>query len=78
MSRLANLSTAKVIKALKALGWSERRQSTGRNPHIVMTKPGNPVHLSVPNHKGKDVHPHLLARILKDAGVGIDEFLAAV
>ncbi len=78
MSRLANLKTAKVVQALKALGWAERATSTGKNPHIIMKQDGNPVHISIPNHKGKDVKPGLLSRILKDAGVDIDTFLNAL
>lgn len=78
MSKLANLKAAQVIRALRGLGWVERKTSTGKNPHVVMVKAGHAAHISVPVHKGKDVNPHLLGRVLKDAGVDIDEFLDAV
>jgi predicted RNA binding protein YcfA (HicA-like mRNA interferase family) len=44
----------------------------------VLCKKGNPALITVPFHKGKDVNPFLLQRQLKDAGIPLDEFLAAL
>jgi predicted RNA binding protein YcfA (HicA-like mRNA interferase family) len=68
LSLLTNKKPAKVVKALKRLGWEERATSSGRNPHKVMKKQGNPVLITVPFHKGKDVKPALLWDQLKAPG----------
>jgi predicted RNA binding protein YcfA (HicA-like mRNA interferase family) len=76
--KLTNLSASQVIKALKRLGWSERTTSTGRNPHKIMKKDGNPALISIPMHLGKDVSPGLLRKDLKNAGIPLDKFLDAL
>ena len=73
--RLTNLKPTKVVAALARLGWFERKTSSGRNPHKVMKKPGNPALITIPWHKGKDVCAPLLESQLKAAGVSLEEFL---
>jgi len=76
--KLTNLKPSQVVAALKRLGWTERARSSGRNPHRILKKEGNPALISIPFHKGRDVRAPLLERQLKDAGIPIDEFLAAL
>jgi predicted RNA binding protein YcfA (HicA-like mRNA interferase family) len=76
--KLTNHKPDKVIKALRRLGWKERTTSSGRNPHKVMKKEGNPSLITIPIHKGRDVKSGLLSDQLKRAGISLDEFLAAL
>lgn len=71
--RLPEASGEKHAAAFSRLGWTRSRMG-GRN-HIIMHKPGNPAVLSIPNHL--KVKRLLLAGLLKRAGVGLDEYLAA-
>lgn len=64
-------------KAFTRLGWTRDRATKGRNPHIILVKPGAPATLSIPNHKGKDVKRVLIAKLIKAAGVTEAEYLAA-
>lgn len=63
-------------KTFERLGWS-RSTTRGRNPHIILTKPGCRHTLSLPNHHGKDVKRALLAGLLKLAEVSEAEYLKA-
>lgn len=64
-------------KAFERLGWTQVRKTKGKNPHIIMEKPGHRSTLSIPVHKGRDVKRDLLAGLLKDVGVSEDEYLRA-
>jgi predicted RNA binding protein YcfA (HicA-like mRNA interferase family) len=69
MGRMAQIVAARMIRALVRLGWTRDRQ---KGSHVVLTNAGRSV--TVP------LHPVLkegTARaILKQAGVGEDEFFA--
>lgn len=58
----------KHAKAFERLGWTRAREA-GRNPHIVLTKTGVNVTITLPAHKGQDVKRALLQRQLKLAGI---------
>jgi predicted RNA binding protein YcfA (HicA-like mRNA interferase family) len=45
-----------------------------RGDHIIMTKPGHPATLSVPDHR--QLKPGTLRALIRKAGLTVDEFLA--
>jgi predicted RNA binding protein YcfA (HicA-like mRNA interferase family) len=48
MASLPVLSGREVVKAFESFGWSVARQSSS---HVIMTKHGETVTLSVPDHR---------------------------
>jgi predicted RNA binding protein YcfA (HicA-like mRNA interferase family) len=71
MGRLANVSGRDAAKAFQKAGW----QAVGQvGSHLVMTKPGVRVNLSIPQHKELSVGT--LRALIRAAGLTVDEFLA--
>jgi predicted RNA binding protein YcfA (HicA-like mRNA interferase family) len=62
-----------VVGAFRKLGWEVARQ---RASHIILTKPGHPATLSVPDHP--QVAREALRALINRAGLTVEEFLAAV
>jgi predicted RNA binding protein YcfA (HicA-like mRNA interferase family) len=75
MPKLPSVSGAEAVRAFERLGFRVVR-ITGS--HHVMEKPGHPLNLAVPVHKGKNLKTGLLHRLIRTAGVTADEFLAAL
>ena len=73
MAAVPLLSGQEVVRVFKSFGWSVSRQ---RGSHIIMTKDGEIATLSVPNHK--EVARGTLRRLIRDANLTTDEFVAAV
>jgi predicted RNA binding protein YcfA (HicA-like mRNA interferase family) len=69
MSRLPVLSGREVVKALARIGCYVRDQ---RGSHVHLRHPSRPP-LTVPNHP--EVARGTLRRILRDAGLTVEEFL---
>jgi predicted RNA binding protein YcfA (HicA-like mRNA interferase family) len=59
------------MRVLERTGWKLART---RGSHHYFVHPRNPNVISVPNHPG-DLKRGLIAGILKDAGIGREEFL---
>lgn len=55
------------------LGWVFRRQA---GSHMILTKAGSIVSLSVPDHK--ELAPGTLRKLIRLAGVSVDEFCASL
>lgn len=73
MARLANISGSQAVKIFKKLGW----QVVGQvGSHVVMTKPGIRVNLSVPQHKELSIGT--LRALIRNAGISVDEFILKV
>jgi predicted RNA binding protein YcfA (HicA-like mRNA interferase family) len=72
MASLPVLSGREVVEAFESFGWSVARQSSS---HIIMTKQGGTVTLSVPDHK--EVAKGTLRSLIRAANLTIDEFVAA-
>lgn len=70
MSHLPMISGRKAVAAFSRLGWVERGQV---GSHVVMTKHGVPVNLTVPSHK--ELATGTLRRLIRDAGISIDDFM---
>jgi len=69
--KLKPLKSERVIKVLEKLGFEQIRQS---GSHIVFKHP-NGQWTTVPIHKGKDIARGTLRKIIKDAGVTVEEFM---
>jgi predicted RNA binding protein YcfA (HicA-like mRNA interferase family) len=71
LTRLPQLSARDLIRFLKAQGFVEDRQS---GSHMTLWHAERRIQVTVPIHAG-DIGRGLAARILKDAGYGVDEYL---
>ena len=69
MPRLPVLSSGEVVRTFENLGWNVARPGA----HIVMTKPGSSVTLSIPNHR--EVARGTLRSLIRSAGLTVDEFV---
>ena len=67
--RLPVVSGLDAVKAFTKAGWTAIRQ---HGSHVIMTKPGYDITLSVPQHR--ELKRGLMARLVKDAGLTIEEF----
>lgn len=74
MTKLPELKTAKVIKALNKLGFYELRHKGG---HAVY-RHDDGRWMTVPIHPTKSLDPELLADILKQVRVTPEEFLNVI
>ncbi len=70
MSKLANISGAKAVKAFIKAGWIKVGQV---GSHVVLTKIGVRVNLSIPKHKELSIGT--LRKLIRVAGLTIDEFI---
>ena len=71
MSKLPIISARDAIRAFERIGYRQVRQ---RGSHIRLRDETNPKHLplTVPNHK--TLKPGLLRKLIRDAGLSVDEF----
>jgi len=70
VARLANISGKEAAKAFGKAGW----QAIGQvGSHLVMTKAGERVNLSIPQHKELSVGT--LRALIRCAGMTVEEFL---
>lgn len=70
MARLANISGKEAVKAFEKAGW----RSVGQvGSHLVMSKPGLRVNLSIPQHKELSVGT--LRALIRHAGITVEDFL---
>ena len=69
--KLPVVTAAQVVRALHRDGWHDDHQ---RGSHRYLLHPTKPNRVTVPMHKGKDLPSGMVARILKDAGLTVEEF----
>ncbi len=70
MGRLSNISGKETVKAFQKAGW----QTAGQvGSHLVMTKSGIRVNLSIPQHKELSVGT--LRALIRNAGMTVEDFL---
>jgi len=74
MGRLAGFSYRKIVSLLKKLGFVFYRQAAGS--HEIWYNPKTNRFITIPNHTG-DMPEGTLRAILKQAGISVDDFLAA-
>lgn len=70
MGRLGNISGKQAVKAFRKAGW---RQVGQVGSHLVMTKQGLRVNLSIPQHK--ELSTGTLRALIRYADLTVDEFL---
>ncbi|MFN2453313.1 MAG: type II toxin-antitoxin system HicA family toxin [Pyrinomonadaceae bacterium] len=70
MGRLNNISGKETVKAFQKAGW----QTVGQvGSHLVMTKSGIRVNLSIPQHKELSIGT--LRALIRNAGLTVEDFL---
>ncbi len=72
MSRLPQLTARELIRFLKSQSFVEDRQS---GSHLTLWHAERRVAVTIPVHTGCDMGRGLAARILKDAGFTVDDYL---
>jgi len=70
MGRLNNISGKEAVKVFQRAGWNAIGQV---GSHLVMTKPGIRVNLSIPQHK--ELSLGTLRALIGHARLTVDEFL---
>ncbi len=69
--KLKLCSGAEAVRKFQRAGWSVARQ---KGSHVMMTKSGYQYTLSIPQHD--ELGPGLLRKLLRQAGITVDEFNA--
>lgn len=69
MSRLPRVSGREAVAAFQRAGFEIRRH---RGSHIVMTKTGVPVTLSIPDHR--ELAAGTLRALVRKAGLTVEQF----
>ena len=70
MPRLPVISGKEVVRAFERAGWKMSRRE---GSHIILTKAGTPVTLSVPDHR--EVKRGTLRSLVRKAGLSVEEFI---
>jgi predicted RNA binding protein YcfA (HicA-like mRNA interferase family) len=70
IGELSNISGKEAVKAFERAGWAVRGQV---GSHVMMTKEGVRVNLSVPQHKELSVGT--LRKLIRVARLGVEEYL---
>lgn len=70
MPRLPVVSGREAVTAFERAGWQVRRR---KGSHIILTKPGSLVSLSVPDHQELD--RGLLLKLIRKADLTVKEFM---
>jgi predicted RNA binding protein YcfA (HicA-like mRNA interferase family) len=69
---MPSVTARELVAFLRAQGFAEDRQS---GSHVTLVHPERGS-VTVPRHPGADLGRGLAARILKDAGFSVDDFIA--
>ncbi len=72
-SKLPVISGREAVQLFESFGWRVARQNSS---HIILTKPGEIVTLSVPDHK--EVARGTLRSLIRAANLTVDEFIASM
>ena len=70
MPRLPVISGREAVHAFERAGWKVSRRE---GSHIIMSKAGMPVTLSVPDHQ--EVRRGTLRSLIRNAGMSVEEFI---
>ncbi len=69
MPRLPRISGREAVAAFQRAGFEARRQ---RGSHVVLTRPGFPATLSVPDHD--ELQMGTLRALIRKAGLTVEQF----
>jgi len=72
MPRLPQITARELVRFLKSQGFVEDRQS---GSHMTLWHDLRKVSVTIPIHTGTDLGRGLAARILKDAGFSVEDYL---
>jgi len=72
MTRMLQATARELVRFLKAQGFVEDRQS---GSHLTLWHAERNISVTIPVHTGCDIGRGLAARILKDAGFSVEEYL---
>ncbi len=72
MPAIPSISGRDAAKVFRSFGWRVIRHGN----HIIMVKDGQIISLSIPDHK--EVARGTLRNIIRDAGLTVAEFVAAI
>lgn len=72
-SKMPVISGRDAVRVFQKFGWQVARQASS---HIILTKAGEIVTLSVPDHK--EVARGTLRSLIRSANLTVDEFVAAI
>ena len=75
MPRMPRATGAEIVRALHSLGWTIAAQ---RGSHVQLKHPDRAGRVTVPIHAGETIGPRLLASILAQAGLSVDELRSAL
>ena len=70
MSKVPRVNARQLIKVVEKLGFKLVRQSGSHR--IYKNEEG--IRLTIPYHSGKILHPKIVASILDDTDISVDEF----
>jgi len=73
MAELPVASGREARRAFERCGWLFRRQ---HGSHMILTKDGSLVSLSIPDHR--ELAPGTLRKLIRLAGLSVEEFIAAL
>ena len=73
MPPLPVLRPREVVRAFERLGWQIARQ---KGSHIILTRPGSTVTLSIPDHD--EVARGTLRALIAKGGLTVDQFISAL
>jgi predicted RNA binding protein YcfA (HicA-like mRNA interferase family) len=66
-------SGEQAVRVFVAFGWTVQRQ---RGSHVILTKPGSIVSLSVPDHR--ELARGTLRKLIRFAGLTVEQFASAL
>ncbi len=75
MRRMPRITGSEVLRTLRSLGWVVVVQ---RGSHVQLKHPDRLGRVTIPIHAGETIGLRLLASILSQAGLSVDEFRAAL
>lgn len=71
MSKLPTVTSREAIQAFGRAGFEVARQESS---HVTMKKPGHPYVLTIPDGGKRDLARGTLRRLIRDAGLTVDDF----
>ena len=72
MREFPTLTAKQVVSAFQKVGFVIERK---KGSHQILKKRGHKYHLSVPDHQQQPLKRGLLRRLIRDAGLSVEEFL---
>ncbi len=73
MSRMPQVTARDLVRFLKSQGFVEDRQA---GSHLTLWHEARGISVTIPMHTGMDIGRGLAARILKDAGFTVEDYLS--